>query len=44
MKRIKITKLVVFMLTLVLMQAVAAVAMAKGDEEWKKVNGCYALP
>ena len=41
MKRIKITKLVVFMLTLVLMLAVAAVAMAKGDEEWKKVNGSY---
>ena len=42
MKRnIKITKLAVFMLTLIVMLAVSAVGMAKGGEEWKKAEGNY---
>ena len=36
-----INKLVVFMVTLVLTLAVAAVAMAKGADEWKKAEGLY---
>ena len=42
MKRnFKITKLVVFMVTLVLTLAVTAVALAKGADEWKKAEGLY---
>jgi hypothetical protein len=37
----KMTKLVVFMVTLVLTLAVTAVAMAKGADEWKKAEGLY---
>ena len=36
-----INKLVVFMVTLVLTLAVAAVAMAKGADDWKKAEGLY---
>ena len=35
----KITRLVVFMVTLVLTLAVTAVALAKGADEWKKAEG-----
>ena len=42
MKRnFKITKLVVFMVTLVLTLAVTAVALAKAADEWKKAEGLY---
>ena len=37
----KITKLVVFMVTLVLTLAVTVVALAKGADEWKKAEGSY---
>ena len=37
----KMTKLVVFMVTLVLTLAVTAVALAKGADEWKKAEGLY---
>ncbi len=37
----KITRLVVFMVTLVLTLAVTAVALAKGADEWKKAEGLY---
>ena len=37
----KMTKLVVFMVTLVLTLAVTAVALAKGADEWKKADGLY---
>ena len=42
MKRnFKLTKLVLFIVTLVLMLAVTAVALAKGADEWKKAEGLY---
>ena len=37
----KMNKLMVFVLTLLVMLAVTAAAMAKGSEEWKKAEGSY---
>ncbi|MBR1661169.1 MAG: hypothetical protein IJ694_02720, partial [Acidaminococcaceae bacterium] len=36
-----ISRLAVFVLTLIMMLAVTAAAMAKGSEEWKKAEGSY---